>query len=99
ISGGYDFNNADLGVFKGVAGILDSTGQFEGSLSSISVQGKASVPDFRLKKPGNAVPLTTTFEVLVDGTNGNTILKPVVGTLGTTKFTTSGGVLKHEEDE
>jgi len=35
--------------------------------------------------------------VLVDGTNGNTILKPVIGRLGTTDFTTSGGIIKHEK--
>jgi hypothetical protein len=34
--------------------------------------------------------------VLVDGTNGNTILQPVVATLGTTNFTASGGIIKHE---
>ena len=44
------------------------------------------------------MPLTTKFEVQVDGTNGNTILKPVQATLGSTRFTTSGGVIKHEED-
>jgi hypothetical protein len=42
------------------------------------------------------VPLTTSFEVLVDGTNGNTELKPVVATLGSTRFTTTGFVVKHE---
>jgi hypothetical protein len=36
--------------------------------------------------------------VLVDGTNGDTILKPVNGTLGSTDFTTSGGILKQEGD-
>jgi hypothetical protein len=45
------------------------------------------------------VPLTTTFEVLVDGTNGNTELKPVVATLGSTHFTTSGTVIKHDGDQ
>jgi hypothetical protein len=34
----------------------------------------------------------------VDGTNGNTILKPVQAKLGSTRFTTSGGVIKHERD-
>ena len=34
----------------------------------------------------------------VDGTNGNTILKPVQATLGSTRFITSGGVIKHDED-
>jgi hypothetical protein len=98
LRGDYTFENADLGVFAGIAGILTSTGQFEGSLSSVAARGQASVPDFRLKMSGNRVPLSTRFEVLVDGTNGNTILKPVLARLGTTDFTTSGGVIKHEGD-
>jgi hypothetical protein len=98
ITGGYDFHNADLSVFKGIAGILASTGQFEGSLSSLDVRGQASVPDFRLKMSGNRVPLVTRFEVLVDGTNGNTILKPVNGTIGSTAFKTSGGIIKRDSD-
>jgi hypothetical protein len=32
----------------------------------------------------------------VDGTNGDTILKPVIGTLGSTTFTTSGAIIKNE---
>ena len=95
----YLFENADLGVFNGIAGILRSTGKFEGSLGSITARGEASVPDFRLKRAGNRVPLSTQFEVLVDGTNGNTELKPVHATLGTTKFTTTGFVEKHEGDQ
>ena len=98
ISGEYRFDKADLGVFSGIAGILHSSGQFEGSLSSVGVKGEATVPDFRLKQAGHRVPLRTTFEVLVDGTNGDTILKPVNGTLGTTNFKTSGGILKRDTD-
>jgi hypothetical protein len=98
IAGDYRFDNADLGVFSGIAGILHSSGRFEGSLSAVSVRGEATVPDFRLKRAGNPVPLRTTFEALVDGTNGDTILQPVKGTLGSTEFTTSGGILKREGD-
>jgi hypothetical protein len=98
IDGDYRFDNADLGVFSGIAGILHSSGRFKGSLSAVSVRGEATVPDFRLKRAGNPVPLRTTFEVLVDGTNGDTILQPVNGTLGSTDFTTSGGILKQEGD-
>jgi hypothetical protein len=98
LDGNYIFEKADLGVFKGIAGILHSTGQFEGTLDSITAKGNATVPDFRLKSSGNSVPLKTRFEVMVDGTNGNTVLKPVVGTLGRTTFTTSGAVIKHEDD-
>jgi hypothetical protein len=98
INGEYRFDKADLGVFSGIAGILHSSGQFEGSLSAVAVTGEATVPDFRLKQAGHRVALRTTFEVLVDGTNGDTVLKPVNGTLGSTKFTTSGAILKRDTD-
>ena len=98
VGGEYRFDNADLGVFKAIAGILRSTGKFEGTLSSITARGEATVPDFRLKRAGNPVPLTAGFEVLVDGSNGNTELKPVVATLGSTHFTTTGFVVKHDGD-
>ena len=98
ISGEYVFSHADLGIFSGIAGILNSTGNFEGALNSITARGEARVPDFRLKGAGNPVPLSTKFEVLVDGTNGNTILQPVVAQLGSTTFTTSGAVIRKEGD-
>lgn len=98
LAGKYTFSNADLGVFKGIAGILQSTGNFTGVLNSITARGEASVPDFRLTSAGNPVPLHTDFEVLVDGTNGDTVLQPVRATLGSTKFTTTGAVIKHEKE-
>ncbi|MEO5925547.1 MAG: hypothetical protein ABIR70_17125 [Bryobacteraceae bacterium] len=98
LSGNYLFENADLGVFKGIAGILHSTGQFEGELGNINAKGEATIPDFRLKMSGNPVPLTATFEVGVDGTNGNTTLRPVHAKLGSTNLTTSGTVIKHDGD-
>lgn len=98
LAGSYIFDKADLGVFNGIAGILHSTGTFEGQLGSIVAKGEATVPDFRLKMSGNPVPLATTFEVLVDGTNGNTELRPVNARLGSTNFRTSGGILRHQGD-
>ena len=98
LSGAYTFDHADLGVFNGIAGILHSVGRFEGELDSITAAGEAEVPDFRLKRSGQPVPLKTRFEVWVDGTNGNTTLKPVIATLGSTQFTTSGVVFKNEGD-
>jgi hypothetical protein len=98
LAGKYTFDDADLGVFKGIAGILHSTGQFEGTLSAITARGEAVVPDFRLKRAGNPVPLSTRFEVLVDGGNGNTVLQPVHATLGKTQFSTTGSVLRHDGD-
>lgn len=99
LSGDFDFNKADLGVFSAIAGTLQSRGTFTGTLGSVQAKGEATVPDFRLKMAGNPVHLFTAYEVEVDGTNGNTILKPVHAKLNGTAFTTSGGVIKHDGDE
>jgi hypothetical protein len=98
LDGDYRFNHADLSIFSGISGILTSTGKFSGTLDEINVKGEAGVPDFALKSAGNAVPLVTEFEALVDGTNGNTTLMPVKALLGKrTRFVTSGAIIKHEE--
>src|SRR5262249_16799906 len=65
LAGEYTFEKADLGVFQSIAGILNSTGSFEGTLDSIHARGEATVRDFRLKRANNPVPLQTRFEVLV----------------------------------
>jgi hypothetical protein len=98
LAGDYNFHDADLSVFNAIAGTLQSTGQFSGTLDSVHARGEARVNDFRLKAAGNPVPLWTRFEVLVDGTNGNTMLKPVIARLGSTDFTTTGGVIKREKE-
>ena len=97
LQGNYTFDNADLGIFAAIAGTLSSKGTFDGTLDSVNVRGSTYVPNFQLKMAGNPLPLSTTFEALVDGTNGNTVLKPVRATLGHTNFTTTGAVIKHEE--
>lgn len=99
ITGDYVFEGADLGVFAGIAGTLASTGRFEGRLSALTVHGQASVPNFQLRIAGNPVPLFTRFTALVDGTNGNTVLQPVEARLGSTNFTTSGGVIRHQANQ
>jgi hypothetical protein len=96
LAGDYDFANADLGIFSGIAGILHSNGHFTGTLSAVRAHGQATVPDFRLKSSGNPVPLWTDYDVLVDGTNGNTVLEPVRARLKDTAFQTSGGIIKRE---
>ena len=98
LAGEYVFTEADLGVFPAIGGTLQSTGQFEGKLSAINAKGQARVPDFRLRRSGNKIPLETTFEAFIDGTNGNTTLKPIHAVLGSTRFVTTGAVIKHDGD-
>ena len=76
---------------------LNSTGRFDGTLDAVQAQGEASVPNFRLKAVGHAVPLFTRFQALVDGSNGDTVLQPVRAKLGNTIFTTAGAVIEHQK--
>ena len=90
VDGKYVFDNADLSTIKGIAGILKSTGEFHGPLGRIEVKGQTTTPDFRLDIANNPLPLTTTFEAVVDGTDGDTYLKTVNAKLGDTPILASG---------
>jgi hypothetical protein len=93
IDGEYTFAKADLGTIKGIAGTLDSTGSFGGTLDQIDVKGTTTTPDFGLDIGGTPMPLTTTYVALVDGTNGDTILHDVDARLGETPIKAKGGVV------
>jgi hypothetical protein len=94
VSGDYRFDDADLSGFKGIAGILNSTGHYQGTLRNIQVDGETTTPDFRLTHFGNPMPLHTTFHATVDGTDGDTWLDPVDATLGQSHFTARGQVVR-----
>lgn len=93
VTGDYRFENADLSTFKGIAGILNSTGHYEGTLREIVVDGETDTPDFRLTSFGTALPLHTKFHANVDGINGDTWLKPVEAVLGQSHFWTEGQIV------
>jgi len=94
IDGDYRFEHADLGGFKGIAGIMTSTGRYQGTLRDLVVDGEADVADFRLTHFGNALGLKTRFHAKVDGTNGDTWLEPVEATLGRSHFTAEGQIVR-----
>ena len=99
LAASYRFENADLGVFDGIAGILNSSGSFKGVLERIEVDGTTSMSAFALADVGNGMALETRFHSIVDGTNGNTVLQPVEATLGATKIHASGGVVERENED
>ena len=94
VQGEYVFNHADLSVFKGIAGILSSTGHYDGTLRDLTVDGQTDTPDFQLRPFNNPLPLHTNFHAKVDGTNGDTWLQPVDATLGHSHFTAQGKVVR-----
>jgi hypothetical protein len=93
VEGTYNFDNADLSTIKGIGGILTSTGQFGGQLERIQVKGETRTPDFKLKLTGKPLPLTTQFEAVVDGTDGDTYLKAVNAQLAQTAIFASGAIV------
>jgi uncharacterized protein involved in outer membrane biogenesis len=96
VSGTYVFEKANLDTINGLAGILSSKGTFGGPLNRIEVQGTTETPDFRIDVGGAAVPLTTRFTALVDGSDGDTYLKRVEGKILNSELTASGAVIGFE---
>lgn len=94
IMGDYRFNHADLSVFTGIAGVLDSTGRYEGTLRNLTVDGETDTPDFQITQYGHTMPLHTRFHARVDGTNGDTWLEPVDATLSKSHFTAQGQIVR-----
>jgi hypothetical protein len=94
VQGDYSFNNADLSTIKGIGGTLSSTGHYSGTLSNIAVQGTTDTPDFRVASGGHAVPLHTEFHAIVDGTSGDTYLRPVNATFLHSSFAANGSVVR-----
>ena len=94
VQGEYSFNHADLGTIKGIGGMLSSIGQYSGTLNNIVVHGTTDTPDFRIASSGHSVPLHTEFHAVVDGTSGDTYLKPVKASFLRTSFTASGSVVR-----
>lgn len=94
VAGNYRFEHADLSGFKGIAGILSSTGHYQGTLRDLAVDGETDTPDFRLSHFGTALPLRTKFHAKVDGTTGDTWLDPVEATLEHSHFWAQGQIVR-----
>jgi len=94
VEGNYRFENANLATFKQIAGTLNSDGHYEGTLNNIDATGETDTPDFQLPQFGNAMHLRTQFHATVDGTNGDTWLNSVDATLGQSRFSVKGKVVR-----
>jgi hypothetical protein len=94
VRGRYSFSAADLSTIKGIGGILSSTGEYEGTLGNIVVNGETSTPDFRIAISGHPVPLDTKFHAVVDGTTGDTYLQPVQATIVNSSLVAKGSIVR-----
>jgi AsmA-like protein len=92
VSGEYWFQQADLGVFHGIAGLLSSSGKFSGVIDHIEVQGQTDVPNFAVSSSSHQVQLRTQFHAVVNGENGDTFLQRVDATFLKTNVSSQGSV-------
>jgi AsmA-like C-terminal region len=92
ISGQYKFEQADLSIYRGIAGTLSSTGQFSGKLSHIDISGSTATPDFEVKESGHRVQLATKFSAYVDATKGDTFLNRVDADFWKTHLVAQGSI-------
>jgi AsmA-like C-terminal region len=96
VSGTFSFQRADLGVFKGISGIVDSEGTFSGPLGHVNVKGSTTSPDFEVKRSEHAAPLSTHFQLVVNSMNGDVALTTVETSYFKTVINSSGSVAKKE---
>jgi hypothetical protein len=92
VTGDYLFQNADLGVFHGIAGELSSSGKFSGTLKRIEIQGVTDIPSFSVTSSSHQTRLQTQFHAVVNGENGDTVLQRVAATLHRTTVWSEGSV-------
>ena len=93
VDGTFTFDRADLGVFKGIAGMLSAHGTFGGSLARIDILGETETPAFSLAVGGQPVPLHTKYHAIVDGTSGDTQLARIDGAFLRSSLVAKGSVV------
>jgi hypothetical protein len=92
ISGVYTFDDADLGVYGGIGGILSSSGKFDGVLQHVNVSGTTDTPDFVVTSGGHRHHLSTQFDAYIDATRGDTFLNRVDAHFGRTTVVGNGSI-------
>ena len=98
VSGNYTFAQADLSVYRGIAGTLSSAGKFRGNLGHIDILGTTDTPNFEVTTGKHPVHLTTEFSAYVDATHGDTFLKRVDAQFRKTHIVAKGSIAKSEKD-
>ena len=92
VSGSYTYQNVKLGFFEGIKGTLSARGKLHGVIGEINSEGDVDVPDFRITGNSHAIHLSTKYESVVNGTNGDTELDKVQSTFQRTTFLSKGAI-------
>ncbi len=92
IEGEYTFTGADLGVFRGIGGVLDATGTFSGTLDDIVARGRAQITDFVVTHANQPVDMIATFETRISDKASDIDLVPVDVSFGSSSVVAVGEV-------
>jgi hypothetical protein len=77
VSGTFDLREANLGRYKGIAGLLSANGSFGGTLARIEFRGETDVPNFQLTQTANTTRLRAAYHVFLNALTGETALDSV----------------------
>ena len=94
VSGEYLFEHANLGVFGGIAGLLSSSGKFDGTLGRIKVEGTTDTPEFKVTDSSHRVDLKSQFNAFVNAKTGDVELAQVDAHFWKTSVISSGRVAR-----
>ncbi len=97
VKGSYTFANVDMSTIKSLSGIMNSKGKFAGPLDYLDVSGWTDIPKFEIRSSKMSVPLHTDYQAVVDGTNGDTILKEVDARFLHSLIVSTGEVVRVED--
>jgi hypothetical protein len=85
----------DAGSVPGLDGRLDATGAILGVLERLATNGTVTSPAIGLRsKDAGRLAMSTTYEAVLDGTNGDLFLTKAATTLADSTFETAGKVLR-----
>ena len=93
LSGSYNFQQANLSVFHGIAGMLSSGGDFTGRLGDVAIHGAVDIPDFKVVTSDHEVRLNSRFRANVNGTNGDVFLNEIDTSFLQTVVTGEGSIV------
>jgi hypothetical protein len=92
VSGEYRFEHAELGAFRGISGLLASSGKYTGTLEHIEVEGSTDVPLFAVTQSSHQTQLSTQFHAVVNAENGDVFLQNVNANFRQTTIWTQGSI-------
>ncbi len=94
VTGEYTFVG-DAGTVPGLDGRLDATGAILGTLERLATHGTVTSPAIGLRSnDAGRLTMSTTYDAVFDGTNGDLFLTRVATTLADSTFETSGRVTR-----